>query len=395
MPVGARVIAVATGIRWIGWGMTEPLIPIFLFSLVGKYGTSGLIFSSGEIVFLIVLPIAGILADRYSLKPFLIGGLLFFFFDGLWVVAAFTGIASIALLADVFDGVAVASDVVGRATYLRRYTSSQRLASTIGYQTAIINSGWIVGAFISILAVRFVSLGWIFFAIIPTNLLALWVLTRYLRIDPVTRSNARTLKSSDNRYWQVWSHVLRRNDELPVLAFLMLFLNVLSGLTSFLVPIYAYTEGASLQQILVLGIIGILPETFASLFGRIADSWRGKSLPLGFAIIALSLAPLAVISFPVLFVITLVLKMVLVVLVLAIESMITTRVSFDYYGRITAVFEGLKVLGRFLGAVGLGFALDYFGKGALFPALAIATLLVGSLTWHRLAQRSVHATLSD
>src|SRR5258708_7811693 len=105
---GGRAVSLSTGIRWIGWGMTEPLIPIFLFSLFGKYGTTGLVSSTGEIVFLVVLPIAGLLADRYSLKSFLIGGLLFFFFDGLWALAALTGLATLVLLANLFDGVAVA-----------------------------------------------------------------------------------------------------------------------------------------------------------------------------------------------------------------------------------------------------------------------------------------------
>jgi len=370
--------------------MIEPLIPIFLFSLFGNYATTGLVTSTGEIVFLLVLPIAGLLADRYSLKSFLIGGLLFFFFDGLWALAALTGLTTLVLLANFFDGVAVASDVVGRATYLRRYTSSERIASAIGLQTALINLGWIIGACFSLFAVRRFTLPWIFLGILPTNLIAVWILARFLKRESDPTGSRERLRRPFASYWQVWSQTFRRQDGLTPLAGLVVFFNLLGGFTSLLLPIYAYTEGANLQQVIFMAIVGILPETFASLLGEIADTWRAKLLPLGFAMIGLSILMLAIAdSYPILISAVLMVKTVIVLLGLVVENLVTARIRPDNYGRVSSVFEGLKDLGKLIGVIGLGFALDRLGKDVVFPSLAVAAFMIGVLTSHRILQRIV------
>jgi len=371
MPKEIRIISIATAIRWVGWGMAEPLIPVFLFSLLKSYGASGLIGSVGEVVFLLILPVAGILADRIPLKTFLIIGLIFFFFDGLWVVAALTSIATFALIANLFDGVAVASDVVGRATYIRRYVSSERVASVMGFQNTLINFGTIVGACISIVLIHFVSYAWIFFGIIPANLIALILFLYFLPKDAISHGN-----TQDSGYWSVWKDARNWKNGLHFLGALTLLLYALTALATLLVPIYAYVHGANLEEVIILGIIAILPQLFASPLGKIADTWRGKVLPIGLGVVALLLGSLAfVTSYALVLPVIFLLEVVLVLLGLVVENLVTAATDPAHYGRVSAVFEGLKDVGKFIGGVGLGFTLDLIGSERTFLLVAFIAIL--------------------
>lgn len=366
-----RIISIATAIRWIGWGMAEPLIPVFLFSLLKSYGVSGLIGSIGEIVFLIILPVAGILADRIPLKTFLVIGLVIFFFDGLWIVAAITGIVWFALVANLFDGVAVASDVVGRATYIRRHAPQERVGTVMGFQNTLINFGMVIGGCVSLMLIRFVGYPWIFFGIIPTNLIALILFVRYLKKDGAKQNNP-----NKDHYWSVWKEAAQWQRDLRFLAGLTLLLYALTALATLLIPIYAYIHGANLQEIILLGIIAVLPQLFASPLGKIADVWREKLLPIGLVAIAALLVSLAfTTSYSLLLPIVFIMEIILVMLGLAVENLVTANSDPTRYGRVSSVFEGLKDVGKFIGGVGLGFALDLIGSRGTFLGVAVVVIL--------------------
>lgn len=382
-----KVISFATGIRWIGWGMVEPLIPIFLFSLLNNYGMSGFIGSIGQIVFFLILPIAGILADKISLKRFLIIGLLFFLLDGFWALSAFTGMILFAVLADFFDGIAVASDVVGRATYIRRHTSQKKVASIIGFQTTIINTGWIIGALISLFAVNYISLPWIFLGIIPTNLVALYIFIRYLNNDKTDLLNKENKKIYFADYFQVWRDVTCWKNGLRFLAYLTIFFNAIAEFGTFLIPIYAYINGANLQQIIILGIIAMLPEILSSPLGKLADKKPVKILLLGLVTTAGLIFLLSFVnSYSLLLAIVLSLKITLVLLSLAIENLVTSRAEPTHYGRVSAVFEGLKDVGKLTGAIGLGFAIDIIGSNIVFIIIGFISLFIAVLIGKKFAK---------
>ncbi len=385
IPREIRLISIATAIRWIGWGMAEPLIPVFLFLLLKSYGASAVVSSVGEIVFFLILPVAGILADRIPLKTFLVVGLVIFFFDGLWSLAAITGVALLAFLASMFDGVAVASDVVGRATYIRRYAPGERVASVMGFQNTLINFGMVIGGLASIGLVRFAGFSWIFFGIIPTNAIALILFIRYLRKDDAPRA----IEKADGfagHYWSVWKDALRWRNGLHVLADLTIFFYALSSLATILIPIYAYIHGANLEEIIVLSMIAVLPQLAASRLGKIADASREKLLPSGLVAIAVLLAALAFTkTYTLLLPLVLLLEIVLTLLGLAVEKLVTVKSDPAHYGRVSAIFEGLKDVGKFLGAIGLGFALDAFGSQAIFLAVALVAILF--MLWVRYLPR--------
>jgi MFS family permease len=372
------ILSWATGIRWIGWGMAEPLIPIFLFRAFGDYGHSSLVDGVGEIVFLLVLPLAGILVDRIPMKPFLLAGLILFLFDGLWTVAAATQLVIFAFIANAVDGIAVASDVVGRATFIRRRTPIERLGTVFGIQNAIINLGFVLGAFVGLFTVSHTSLAWIFFGIVPTNLVALWLVFQ-IKSDPQPSPTSSLSRLSVSEYWRVWQAALHQGARLQGLAGLVLFFNALTGFATLLIPIYAYRQGAQLKDVVMLGIVGVVPEVFGSLLGGIADKHRGRLLPVGLAAIGLCMVALGFIKYSiVLLALVLAFRSVLVLLGLVIDIQVTVRIQGDRFGRVGAVFEGLKDLGRVAGAVVLGFGMDFLGARTVFVLLAVAGCLLSA-----------------
>jgi MFS family permease len=356
--------------------MAEPLIPVFLFALIGSYGISGAIDSVGELVFLLVLPLAGVLADRIPLKTYLIIGLGFFFLDGLWSLAALWSIAAFAVVAYLFDGIAVASDVVGRATYIRRYGLQEKVASIMGFQEALGYFGWLLGALISLALVSKVSFSWIFFGIVPANAFALWMIAVYLPKDKAQNTGARQ-HFSIAEYFKVWAEASNRHSGLRLYALLMTLFYALTSFATFLIPIYAYLNGASLQEIIVLGIISMSPQLLSSPLGKAADRFRGKLLPIGLAGVALTLLVLGFAhTYALLLAVVLIMQTLLLLLSLVLENLVTAATSADRYGRVSAVFEGLKDLGKGIGALGLGFAVDHIGAGNVFYALAACALLI-------------------
>src|SRR5581483_2568517 len=145
---------------------------------------------------------------------------------------AVTGMALFALMANFFDGIAVASDVAGRATYLRRYTPAQKVASVMGFQNTLIYFGTIVGACISLVLIPFVSYPWIFFGIIPTNAITLLLFVYFLPKDKRVSGNTKS-----DGYWSVWKHVAAWSRQLLLLAALTLFFYALTALATILIPI--------------------------------------------------------------------------------------------------------------------------------------------------------------
>jgi predicted MFS family arabinose efflux permease len=385
-----RLISVATAIRWIGWGMAEPLIPVFLFSLMGGYGKSGLADVVGQAVFMLVLPAAGMLADRISLKRFLIVGLVLFCFDGLWSLAAATGLTILAVLANAIDGLAVASDVVGRATYIRRNSLPGQVGTVMGLQNGLVNAGFIGGALIAMIAVHFVKLSWIFFGILPTNLIALYLVSR-IGGEGGSRTTACHRSGGSAQETRFWKDVLVRDTSLHLLAVLALFFNAISGLTTVLLPIYAYRHGASLDAVIVLGIVGVIPEMFGAFLGPVADQYGDRLITFALLASAACFSSFAVgVTSVVLTATVLILRTILVAAGLVIEACTTNRAEVTEYGRLSATVEGLKDIGKLVGIVALGFGIDYFGSTPVFIFMAVGALSLAMMVrFNRVARRRV------
>ncbi len=56
IPQGIRTMTLARGLRWLGWGLCETLIPVLIFSFSHTFVEAGIFRSIYDIVFLISLP---------------------------------------------------------------------------------------------------------------------------------------------------------------------------------------------------------------------------------------------------------------------------------------------------------------------------------------------------
>jgi MFS family permease len=324
----------------------------------------------------LALPLAGLLADRITLKTFLIIGVIFFFLDGFWIAAALTGMVVFAVLANFFDGLAVASDVVGRSTYVRRFTPPMLVGSVMGFQDTLVNLGWAIGAILNVFAVQYLPLPWIFFMVLPANLVALLLLAFYLPSRSPVAASADTAVSFKN-YWGLWQEVFRWKYALRSLVGIMFLLYALNAIGSFIIPIHAFTEGASLSFVILLKIAVIAPVLFSAVLGRVADRLGSWAFPWGMVIISVLIALLAFLSdYRFHLIINLLLGSILVLLSLMIERMVTERVQPARYGRVTAVFEGVKNAAGYVGAISLGFLLDGLGAFAAFVSISVIVFIL-------------------
>ena len=97
---GTRILTIATSIRWVGWGVTETLIPIFIFSFVANYAQAGLLKSAYEIALILTLPLAGILADRIKPTTLILVGLSLYVIVGTsYLLAGLTGLVIFVVIA--------------------------------------------------------------------------------------------------------------------------------------------------------------------------------------------------------------------------------------------------------------------------------------------------------
>ena len=76
IPGDVKLLTWATTVRWIGWGVVEALVPIFLLSFAKSYAETGLLSSMYDIAFIISLPFVGLLADKISSRTILILGMI-------------------------------------------------------------------------------------------------------------------------------------------------------------------------------------------------------------------------------------------------------------------------------------------------------------------------------
>jgi MFS family permease len=382
IPVGIRVISIATGIRWIGWGMCETLIPVFLYTYVHSYGASGVLDAFGRVLFFIVFPVAGALADRIHVKTFLLVGLLFFLGDSVgYILTGLTGLVVFAALANLFDGVAVVSDVIGRATYIRRYGTRADSSFLFGFSEAWINAGWLVGMLLAFFLVDRLGMLWMFAAIGPTTLITFLLYWRLLPDDAHGKNAETTAPAalSVAAYTEVWRQFRAWTPEVRLSAMLMLLVHTVQAVGAFLIPIYAYTEGASLRQVILIGIVFNLPVLFAAALGRLADRLRTVAAVLGLCGIAATLAGLALVtSFGLMLLLVLALKICITLAALAIEGKVTRDVHEGSYGRVSAIFEAIKDLGALIGPVALGVAIDAAGVSVTFVGVA---LILMTLAW--------------
>lgn len=410
LPKGIRILAQARAIRWIGWGLGEALVPIFLLKFSATYLETGILSSTMEIMSLISLPLIGALADSIAAKRLILVSLLLYPLVGAsYFLAGTFGIAIFVVIARALNGVTWELENVGVETYYRRTSHSDTIGTSFGYLDTLSTSGWIAAALVGMFLIRSVPLHYLLLAIAPFSMVAFLIVVRL----PVDLSDRFPIKRSHFLPWAPFQRLLREwkswDSRLWKLGLLTLFASLINGLVTFFLPIDTFLHGGNFQMVVLVGILGMAPSLFGYKLGLLAD--RGnKRMIVVFSLLAVAIfcSALAIFSHDWLRLVTaFTLGIILELLVVIKSSLITTLGPQSTFGIRGSAFETIVTVGDLLTPILLGFAVDVIGFSNTLSFVAGGSILIAliyysskrdnaviSLQEHRLFLKGQHAGIS-
>lgn len=381
-PLGVRLIAWATGTRWIGWGFVEPILPLFLFSFGESFANAGLLKASYDIAYLLFLPIAGILVDKIPAKKVIILGLLAYPLVGLsYSLAAFFGVAGFIILARFLNGFAFSFDSVGRATYYMRAVKNQHVSAAFGHFDTISSFVYIGAMLLGLLIVPHVEFKWLALLIIPFSIIAILMLLFWLpkqkstkAIHPYHHKLSRDFLKSIKNELKEWNAGLR------IVGVFVFFLGFIKSIVRFVLPIFAFTQGASITQVIFMAVLLSVPTLFGDPIGRVADRYRLGSIVFGLCMATLFFFALSI-EQSYIFILVTILGIGLVNEMVGLSGKgITSRLSRpSHYGKTNSVMEAIRDFGALSGPIIIGLLIDLISASLAFVTIGILGLLLAGL----------------
>jgi len=380
VPYGVRILTAATSIRWIGWGFAESLIPIFLFSFAHTYAATGLLRSTYDIGYILILPIAGMAADRFlSTSLILVGLVIYVFVGSAYFLAGVTGLVIFVALARFLNGVAYSLDVLGRETYIRRYTPKEKLATVFGYFDTVADFWWMAAALAGIFLIKFFSIHILLFMIVPTSLVSFFMVWRFRKKgeekNPIVRGRA--IKSA---YGEVFREIGRWDWKLRLVAMFNFFIAFTSAVVGFFLPIEAYVQGADLSKAILIGIITTIPTLFGWTLGKLFDRKGSLLFLYGFITFGLLLGSLALSdSYILKLCVAFGVGVILEFLSVGSNELITVYTNPEHFGRVGGVMRSIFDVGSMIGPLAIGVLIDWQGIHLSFLLLAILMCVLAAI----------------
>ncbi len=372
---GISLIAWATGIRWIGWGFVEPILPLFLFSFGDSFANAGLLKATYDISYLLFLPITGILVDKISAKKIILIGLIAYPLIGLsYSLAAFFSITALIVVARFLNGFAYAFDSIGRATYYMRAVKDKHISSAFGHFDSISSFVYIGAMLLGLLIVPHVSFQWLALLIIPFSLIAVFMIQLWL-------PSQTTKQSVQTHHHKLSLHFFRGLKKeltdwgigLHVVGIFVFFLGFIKSVVQFVLPIFAFTQGASITQVIFMAILLNIPTLFGDPIGRVADNHRLGSIIFGLCMTTVFFFALAFDQNYIFLLITILgIGFVNEIVGLSGKGIMSRLSRPSHYGKTNSIMEALRDFGTLSGPIVIGLLIDL-----LNPSLAFIT--VGSL----------------
>lgn len=375
VPFGVKVLTAATSVRWIGWGFAESLIPVFLFAFAGTFAEAGLLKSTYDIAYILVLPIAGILADRMRATTLILVGLWLYIFVGVgYALAGVTGLAIFIAVTRFLNGVGYALDSVGRSTYLRRHTPSHAVASALGYFDTISTFWWIAAALVGIFLVKIFALHWILFLITPTVVLSIGIVFKWARPTDVVPS----VKNSErSQYKDIMREFVAWRWQLKSLVGLNFFLSFTGSVVAFFLPIQMFTEGSGYAPIIIMTVVLAAPAVFGWELGKMFDSSGPRIFGYALLVYALLLAGLGFTqSYIIQIAIALGLGFVQELLSVGKEELVTVYANPEHFGRVDGLSRSIANIGALAGPIIVGVLIDTTGVTVSYLLLAVLMALL-------------------
>jgi MFS family permease len=373
---GIKVVTLARSIRWFGWGMCETLIPVLLFSFSHSYVEAGIFRSIYDVIFLLSLPFVSVLADKIPAKRLILFALALYPLIGVsYFVAGAVGTAFFIVLARAVNGITWCCDSVGGDTYLRRFAINEHLSKTFGYLSALPNFSWMIAALISILFLPFLPIQYLFLAIVPTSLIAYFVLKQAPSDEVPLREKPpqQYLKDLTDSFKGIRSWKM----EIWGLAYLTFFVACIDLLGTFFVPLFTYTESNNLVHVVLITVAFATPSAFAFYFGAFIDRVsKGVFITGSFLLAAILFGGLSFTSGYILQIIgVFILGMLIVCVTLAVQTLVTKASSREHYGKVGGLMAGADELGAVIGPIAIGFLADGSGMHITFLILGAFALI--------------------
>jgi MFS family permease len=391
IPYGVRVITAATSVRWFGWGLAESLIPVVIFSLAHTYAMAGLVGSSYDFAFIMTLPLAGLAADGLSATSLVALSLALYPLVGLaYLLSGAFGLLAFVVIARVVNGMTYALDYVGRETYIRRHVKQRKLATVFGYFDTVADLWWIVAALMGIALINYFSIPFLLFMIAPTSAIALVMVLRLRRMEReiIPRLPVASLRGS---YFAAIKEIRGWSGNLKGLAFFNFVIAMAGTVTAFFLPIEAHVEGASLAQVILIGVLFAIPPLLGWFLGNWFDL-KGTSLfPFCLLALAVLVGSIGLINtydwklfaaFGV--------GMILELLTLGTAELVTRYTLPDHFGRVGAIVESICDLGSLIGPLAIGVLIDLEGASRAFESLGAAIGVLASIVWIVVRHGSTH-----
>nr|WP_285847584.1 MFS transporter [Heyndrickxia ginsengihumi] len=264
-------------IAFLGIGLIIPVMPSFMdiMHLSGK--TMGYLVAVFAVAQLIMSPLAGRWVDRYGRKRMIIGGLFIFSVSEL-IFGLGTNI-SLLYLSRFLGGISAALIMPGVTAYVADITSVEERSKAMGYISAAISTGFIIGPGIGgFIAEYGIRMPFFFAAVIA---FAACLLSSLLLKDSLTKEQLIEI-SATSKHTNFLSDLKKSLNPLYLLAFMIVFV-LAFGLSAyenvfslFSDHKFGFTPKDIATIVTISSIFGVIVQIF--MFGTIVDILGEKKL---------------------------------------------------------------------------------------------------------------------
>lgn len=360
IPQGIRLISWATAVRFAGWGFVEVFVPIFLLSFVNNYAETGLLKSIYDIVFLLALPVISRLADHVSSKKIILSGLVLYPLIALcYYFAGLYGAVALVIIARCINGLSFALDSVGKKTYMRRYAHGH-IGVIFGYFDTLSNFWWLAASAFSLILIKYFPVHELFLLIIPTTLVAIFLITRI----PHERKEKSTVPRSFLKevlidYKQMFLFIKHWTFEQKYITLLYAFMGVLYIVIIFFIPLVSFANNQSYTLIFLLTLFATLPYLFGVPLGFLADKANIVSLR---GVIFVGACLLVVIPFLhslwQILVAVFIVSVCIYYAMLILERCATIHETRSHMGSLSGAFLSISQMAQIVAPICIGFLID-------------------------------------
>jgi len=275
VPVSIKMISYGRAIRWMGWGLGESLMPIFILSFTDNFIAAAAIRSIYEFSILLTLPLMAIIGEKTSSKTLIIIALGLYPFIGIgYLFAGMFSLTWLIVITRSLNGVVYSMETVGVGIYFRRIVPKAKIGTAFGFFETLSNLGWIIAAMLSLFLIDKIPIYYLLFAITPTAIIAL-LFSKRAKNDLPTKQ-FRSQKVFNEPGYEIikklklslWVDVFKNGYHFILL---ILLTTILESFIFFYIPIVTYTSNYSLKAVVLVTIFATTPQLFFYGLGKFVD----------------------------------------------------------------------------------------------------------------------------